>query len=54
MDLRGEILDAPPTSRLSEVLRRHADRFTDVDVADRGVVRDVDVVADLQESERPQ
>ncbi len=45
--LRDEIRDAPPTITLHDVLKRHADERVDVDVQDRGVVRDVDVVGDL-------
>jgi CTP:molybdopterin cytidylyltransferase MocA len=46
-DLRQVILAAPATSTLGDVLRPHAARFVDVDVFDRGVLRDVDVVEDL-------
>jgi molybdenum cofactor cytidylyltransferase len=50
-DVRGEILAASPTARLNEVLRRHEDRFVNIDVSDRGVVRDVDVKSDLAPAE---
>lgn len=46
-DLRTEILDADPLGNLHLILRAHPDRRLDVDVADRGVVRDVDTVGDL-------
>jgi len=47
--LRDEIRAAEPTITLHDVLKRHADMRVDVDVQDRGVVRDVDRVADLAE-----
>ena len=46
-DLRAEILDADPLGNLHLILHAHPDRRFDVDVADRGVVRDVDTVGDL-------
>jgi CTP:molybdopterin cytidylyltransferase MocA len=46
--LRDEIRAAEPTITLHDVLRRHPDLRVDVDVQDRGVVRDVDQVADLE------
>jgi molybdenum cofactor cytidylyltransferase len=46
-DARGAILAAPPSARLDDVLKPYAGRFVDLDVADAGVLRDVDVVADL-------
>jgi molybdenum cofactor cytidylyltransferase len=46
-DLREAILAAPATATLSDVLRPHAARFVNVEVSDRGVLRDVDVVEDL-------
>jgi molybdenum cofactor cytidylyltransferase len=46
-DLREAILAAPATATLSDVLRPHAARFVNVDVADKGILRDVDVVEDL-------
>jgi CTP:molybdopterin cytidylyltransferase MocA len=47
LDLREVILAAPGTATLSEVLRPHAARFVNIDVTDKGVLRDVDVVEDL-------
>ena len=47
--LRDEIRAAEPTITLHDVLTRHPDQRVDVDVQDRGVVRDVDQVADLAE-----
>jgi CTP:molybdopterin cytidylyltransferase MocA len=47
LDLREAILAAPATAALNEVLRPHAARFVNIDVADKGVLRDVDVVEDL-------
>ena len=38
---------AEPTITLHDVLKRHADLRVDVDVQDRGVVRDVDRPADI-------
>lgn len=46
--LRDEIRAAEPTITLHDVLKRHPDLRVDVDVQDRGVVRDVDRVADLE------
>jgi CTP:molybdopterin cytidylyltransferase MocA len=46
-DLRALILAAPDDSTLSDVLRGHAARRVHIDVTDRGVLRDVDVVEDL-------
>ena len=46
--LRDEIRAAEPTLTLHDLLKRHADQRIDVDVQDRGVLRDVDRVADLQ------
>ena len=45
--LRDEIRAADPTLTLHDILGRHADLRVDVDVEDRGVVRDVDRPADL-------
>lgn len=45
--LRDEIRAAEPTLTLHDILKRHPDLRVDVDVDDRGVVRDVDRVADL-------
>ncbi len=47
LDLREAILAAPATATLNDVLRPHAARFVNIDVTDRGVLRDVDVVEDL-------
>jgi CTP:molybdopterin cytidylyltransferase MocA len=46
-DLLETIRSAPATAMLNEVLRPYAGRFVDLDVADPGVVRDVDVREDL-------
>jgi molybdenum cofactor cytidylyltransferase len=45
--LRDEIRAAEPTITLHDILKRHQDIRTDIDVDDRGVVRDVDRPADL-------
>jgi CTP:molybdopterin cytidylyltransferase MocA len=45
--LRDEIRSAEPTLTLHDILKRHPDQRVDVDVQDRGVVRDIDRVADL-------
>lgn len=47
--LRDEIRAADPTSNLHEILKRHPDDRVDVPVEDRGVVRDVDRPADLED-----
>lgn len=47
LDLREAVLAAPATSMLNEVLRPYAGRVINIDVSDRGVLRDVDVVEDL-------
>ncbi len=46
--LRDDVLAAEPTATLHDVLRPHAELRLDVDVADRGVVRDVDTPGDLE------
>ncbi|HEY8806152.1 MAG TPA: nucleotidyltransferase family protein [Candidatus Limnocylindria bacterium] len=46
--LRDEVRQAEPTITLHDILKRHAAERVDVDVTDRGVVRDVDRVADLK------
>ena len=46
-DLRDAIASAPPAAALNDVLRPFHGRILNVDVDDRGVVRDVDVVQDL-------
>ncbi len=45
--LRDEVLAAPDGETLHDVLRRHASERVDLDVEDKGVVRDVDVPRDL-------
>lgn len=45
--LRDEILGAKETETLHDVLRRHATERADLDVEDKGVVRDVDEPGDL-------
>lgn len=45
--LRDEIRAAEPTITLHDILKRHPDQRVDVDVQDRGVVRDVDRKEDL-------
>ena len=45
--LRDEIRAADPTITLHDILKKHPDLRVEVDVEDRGVVRDVDRVADL-------
>ncbi len=51
--LRDEIRDTPATANLHEVIKRHTDLRVDLDVDDPGVVRDVDVPADLVDGPRP-
>jgi len=46
--LRDEIRSADATITLHDILKRHPDQRVDVDVQDRGVVRDVDRVSDLE------
>jgi molybdenum cofactor cytidylyltransferase len=46
--LRSEIRAAEPTITLHDVLKRHPDLRVDVDVQDRGVVRDVDRPKDVR------
>lgn len=46
--LRDEIGAADAAITLHDILKRHPDERVDVDVQDRGVVRDVDRVADLE------
>ncbi len=45
--LRDEIRETDPHANLHEVLKKHQNERTDVEVMDRGVVRDVDTQADL-------
>jgi len=47
--LRDEILGAADGATLHDVLRAHASDRTDLDVYDRGVIRDVDEPKDLAE-----
>ena len=47
MWLRDEIRGTPTTATLHEVIKRHTDMRVDLDVDDPGVVRDVDIPADL-------
>ncbi|MGH2378877.1 MAG: nucleotidyltransferase family protein [Candidatus Limnocylindria bacterium] len=47
--LRDEILDAVDGATLHDVLRAHASERVDLEVYDRGVVRDVDRPSDLEE-----
>jgi len=49
LSLREEIRASDPRSSLHEVIKRHPDLRVDVEVDDRGILRDVDTVADLQE-----
>jgi molybdenum cofactor cytidylyltransferase len=51
-DLREAVVHAPASAMLNEVLRPYRDRIVNVDVEDRGVVRDVDVQADLGDGAR--
>jgi molybdenum cofactor cytidylyltransferase len=46
-DVREAVLAADPRGPLNEVLKPFAARFVNVDVADQGAVRDVDVVEDV-------
>lgn len=48
-EYRQEILDAGEGVTLHEILKAHAGHRLDIDVYDRGVIRDVDVPADLGE-----
>jgi molybdenum cofactor cytidylyltransferase len=50
---RDEILEAPPTVTLHEIVKAHASERVDMDVYDRGVVRDIDVPSDLQAEAAP-
>ena len=47
LSLRDEIAKTDPRSNLHEVIKRHTDMRADLDVEDRGVLRDVDTPADL-------
>jgi molybdenum cofactor cytidylyltransferase len=50
--LRDEIRDTPATANLHEVIKKHTDLRVDLDVDDPGVIRDVDVPADLVDGPR--
>ena len=50
LGLRDEILATPATANLHEVIKRHLDQRTDLDVDDPGIVKDVDTRADLDTS----
>ena len=50
---RDEILEAPTSVTLHEVLKAHASERVDMDVYDRGVLRDIDVPSDLSEERAP-
>jgi molybdenum cofactor cytidylyltransferase len=45
--LRDEIAATDPTSNLHEVIKKHLEERTDVDIDDPGIVRDVDRPEDL-------
>ncbi|MEP6694084.1 MAG: nucleotidyltransferase family protein [Chloroflexota bacterium] len=47
LSLRDEIAAAAPTKNLHDVIHHHQDERVDLDVDDAGVVRDVDIPADL-------
>ena len=47
LSLRDEIATTAPTANLHEVIKHHPDERVDLDVDDAGVVRDVDIPADL-------
>src|SRR5262245_11281832 len=49
--LRDAILSAPETSTLKEALAKTGAQYVEVDVDDRGVLRDVDTVKDLAGAE---
>jgi len=46
--LRDEIARTAPTANLHDVIKRHQNGPVDLDVSDPGVVRDVDIPADLE------
>ncbi|MEX2047064.1 MAG: nucleotidyltransferase family protein [Chloroflexota bacterium] len=48
LSLRDEIASTAPTANLHEVIKRHQDERVDLEVDDAGVVRDVDIPADLE------
>ena len=45
---RDEILQMPPSATLHDVIRAHAGERVDLEVTDRGILRDVDIMADLR------
>ena len=47
LSLRDDIAATDPRSNLHEVIKRHSEMRTDLDVDDKGVLRDVDTQADL-------
>ena len=47
LSLRDDIAKTDPRSNLHEVIKRHTAMRADLDVEDRGVLRDVDTPADL-------
>jgi molybdenum cofactor cytidylyltransferase len=49
--LRDEIRAADPRATLHDVIHRHTEMRVDVEVEDRGIVRDVDTAADLRAPE---
>jgi molybdenum cofactor cytidylyltransferase len=48
LSLRDEIASTSPTANLHDVIHHHQDDRVDLDVDDAGVVRDVDIPADLE------
>lgn len=48
LELRDEIRATPATATLHEVIRKHQEERSDIEVDDPGVLRDVDVPADLR------
>jgi CTP:molybdopterin cytidylyltransferase MocA len=51
--LRDEIGSADSRATLHDVIKKHTDMRVDVDVEDRGIVRDVDTADDLMERPAP-
>lgn len=49
LSLRDEIAATAPTANLHEVIKHHQDERVDLEVDDPGVVRDVDIPADLEQ-----
>jgi molybdenum cofactor cytidylyltransferase len=50
LSLRDEIASTAPTANLHEVIKHHQEERVDLEVDDPGVVRDVDIPADLERS----